>query len=341
MSGARGPLVAALRRRLRPLKRAIRGPAGLLLGLLLRATGRRLGVALVFHRVGDPPGDPAVELVPAQGTALVRGQLALLARHYRVVPAGELRAAAARRRRFERFPVALTFDDDWAGHVAVTLPLLREAGMHATFFLSGATLERPFDFWYERLQQAFDEGISLPPRLPSVARERIHEVAAAVERLPVIERDELVAALAQRLGPSSSEGLPALAVAALAAEGHAVGFHTRRHDTLPYLDDAQLLEALRGGREALEAVVGRPVDALAYPSGKADGRVVAAAASAGFHEAWTTMPTAVGPGSPPLWLGRVYPPQTERGRLLLVLARALLDPRGAVAAPPAQLATAA
>nr|WP_281381560.1 polysaccharide deacetylase family protein [Conexibacter arvalis] len=238
----------------------------------------------------------------------------------------------------------MTFDDDWAGHAAVALPLLRAAGMRATFFLSGATLERPFDFWYERLQQAVDAGIAVPPHVPSTARERIHALAAEVERLPAAERDALVAAIAERLGPPPAEGLPAAAVAALVADGHEIGFHTRRHDTLPFLDDDGLAAALRDGREALAAAVGRPVDTIAYPSGKADARVVAAAADAGFREAWTTMPTAVGPDSPPLWLGRVYPPQEERGRLALVLARALLDARGASATPPAptaQLTTAA
>ncbi|HEY8584756.1 MAG TPA: hypothetical protein VIL49_17475, partial [Capillimicrobium sp.] len=95
MGLSRHPLLGPARRRLRPLKRAAIGPGALLLELALRCTRRRVGVALVFHRVGDPPGDPATELVPALAPGLLAAQLRALKRRYTVVPAAELAAAAA------------------------------------------------------------------------------------------------------------------------------------------------------------------------------------------------------------------------------------------------------
>ena len=61
----------------------------------------------------------------------------------RIVRAEDLPAMVAARRRWHRFPVAITFDDDLASHVRLALPALTRLGVQATFFLTGATLEGP------------------------------------------------------------------------------------------------------------------------------------------------------------------------------------------------------
>ncbi len=55
-------------------------------------------------------------------------------------------------------------------------------------------------------------------------------------------------------------------VAALAAAGLEIGFHTLRHDVLPALDDAALEAALRDGREALERPAGREITTDLVPA---------------------------------------------------------------------------
>ena len=297
----RRPRLRRLRRLLRPLKRAAIAPGGVVLGLALRASSRKLGLALVYHRVGDPAGDPARELVPAQSTASLREQLALLVRWYRVVPAAELAERAARRRRFERFCVAITFDDDWAGHAEVSLPLLAEAGVTATFFLSGATLERPYSFWYERVQEAFDRRVA---ELVFGGSGDIHEVGAKVQAMPPAERRRHVAQLDELLGPPSG-GLRGDAVRRMSEAGHEIGFHTRQHYLLSTLDDEALRAAMDYGREPLEAVVRRPLTLIGYPHGKADSRVAEAARAAGYELGFTASNTPVGPTSEALMLGRV------------------------------------
>jgi peptidoglycan/xylan/chitin deacetylase (PgdA/CDA1 family) len=314
------PGVRRLRRRLRPLKRAAIGPAGVLLGLALRASGRKLGIAIVYHRVGHRPGDPARELVPAQSTASLREQLAMLMRWYRVVPASELEERVARRWRFDRFCVAITFDDDWAGHSEVSLPLLAEAGVTATFFLSGATLERPYGFWYERVQEAFDRGLA--ERVFGDHAD-IHAVGATVEALPSAERHRLVARIDGLLGPPSG-GLRADAVRRMSEAGHEIGFHTLTHDTLTTLGEAELHAAMRDGRGELEAISGRPIDAIAYPSGKAGEEVFAAARDAGFKRGYTTQPDPICPGGAPLMQGRLDGALHSAASLHLALGRALL-----------------
>jgi hypothetical protein len=59
----------------------------------LRWTGRRAGVALVYHTIDDREGDPARELVPPIERSRFRRQMRHLRRRYRLVPANELTGA--------------------------------------------------------------------------------------------------------------------------------------------------------------------------------------------------------------------------------------------------------
>jgi len=71
-----------------------------------------------------------------------------------------------------------------------------------------------------------------------------------------------------------------------------VGFHshTCSHASLPSLDDNRLSHELVESRAALQRLLGRQVDYLAYPYGHLDERVVAAVRSAGYRAAFSTQP---------------------------------------------------
>lgn len=314
-----------------------RGLTSALLGVA-RCSSRRAGLALVYHRVGDPAGDRASELVPALGTGSFEAQLRYLRSRYRLVPASGLFAAAMSRRRGERFPVAVTFDDDLASHRRIAMPLLQRLGFPATFFLCGASLREPLLFWWERLQIAFDRGIGGSEVLAGARGEgaiqpgpgraaSIHEVAAAVEALPPPDRDRLAARLGSLLGPDPAEsGMRAEDVAAMAAAGFEIGFHTVRHDRLPALDEEPLSAAMARGRAALEAIIGRRLRLIAYPHGAADPRVAAAARAAGYEFGFTTEPVAVSPSTDPLMIGRLDPVSIPTGDFAVAVFRTL-DPQ--------------
>ena len=298
-----------------PLPSAVRRLAGSAQGrlaryALLRLSARHAGLALVYHKLGDPPGDPRRELVPALSPRLFEAQLAHLARLYRVVPCRELQAAAAARRRGQRFPVAITFDDDLASHAAHALPALRGAGLPATFFLSGASLEGPHRFWWERLQTAFDTGRDVGALagagIHAAGGTGIHDWGEAIESATPEKRRGAAAALEELVGPDpGGAGMRAADVAALAGAGLEVGFHTLRHERLPALGDAALEAALSDGREALGQAAGTEIATISYPHGKADARVAAAARAAGYEAGFTGVPAAVTPASDPLLLPRV------------------------------------
>ena len=206
--------------------------------LALRLTGRKAGIAVMYHSVDHRFGDPGRELVPPHEAGLFEAQIRFLAKHYRVVPAVDLQTAVRARTRGQRFPVAITFDDDLACHESISLPILRRAGVSATFFLSGASLDRPFSFHFERLQRAYDAGASdlsgVVSGAPSAAgRSSVHTLALAMVEMPPEELDSAAERLLAVAGPDpETAGIRREAVRALSDSGMTVGFHTLRHDAL-------------------------------------------------------------------------------------------------------------
>jgi peptidoglycan/xylan/chitin deacetylase (PgdA/CDA1 family) len=260
------------------------------------------------------------------GSSLFAAQVRHLAAHYRLIGASELRVATRERRSGARLPLSITFDDDLASHVEVAAPVLAAAGATATFFVSGASLRSPHRFWWERLQAAVDADLDLGALGlgRGRGRTRIHELGRRIQAMAPDARAQLDAGLTELVGPDPPDsGLRAEALHRLAESGFEIGFHTRAHHLLTGLGDGQLSNAMRTGRDDLEQVLGRPLRTISYPHGCADGRVAAAARSAGFEAGFTGTPTAVTAASDPLLLGRIAPSYTSVGELAFTVAWAM------------------
>jgi peptidoglycan/xylan/chitin deacetylase (PgdA/CDA1 family) len=305
VSRALRPRLSHLERLPAPLARA----AGILLTLGMRASARRAGVALLYHLLDSHDGDPKRELVPAVAVHRFDAQAAFLTRWYRIVPASELQAAASARRRFQRYPVAITFDDDTPSHLTAGR-MLRGHGAPGTFFLTGASLESPSPFWWELLQAAFDRELGLEgvggPVADAPAGASIHEVAERIILSPPAPRREAERGLEALVGEIPGAGLDREQVAEL-GEGLAVGFHTPRHDYLPMVPDHELGSAVGDRVDELRSVVSSPVSLFAYPFGGFDERVAEVVRSQGFSCAFTTEAVAVTPATDPMMLGRWEP----------------------------------
>jgi peptidoglycan/xylan/chitin deacetylase (PgdA/CDA1 family) len=310
-------------------KRRLRAPAARVLLAAARRRPAMAGAALCYHSVGDPQGRAGYELVPRLGSRLFADQLRLVRDRFTLVTASELPEAVAARRRGAPFPLAVTFDDDLAGHAAVTLDLLRAERIPATFFVGGASLDGPRPFFWEALQAALDAGMPaddpLLPRVHAAAGPGgVHRLADAIRRLPRAERDTLTVTLTERAGGTLREaGLAEPALRRLVDAGFEIGFHTRDHESLDLLGDDELAAALRDGRRRLEEIAGRPLSTFAYPFGLADARVADAARAAGFQTGYTLAPVPVHAHDDPLRLGRFQPSFASADRTGLELARAL------------------
>lgn len=142
---------------------------------------------------------------------------------YRSVLPGD-RAAAGEGRR-----VAITFDDGDVSNLEVALPLLRERGMVATFFVTSGFVDQP--------------GMLSPAQLR-----------------------------------------------ALADAGMAIGAHGRSHAFLEDLGEAALAAELGESRDALAAIAGCTVDAMALPGGRGGERERIAAHAAGYRHLFGSVP---------------------------------------------------
>jgi peptidoglycan/xylan/chitin deacetylase (PgdA/CDA1 family) len=322
---------AFLRFRPRAIMRALGPAAAVAVERLARLSGRKIGLALLYHRVAADQGDPVRELVPPIGAALFEAQMRHVARHYTPVRAADLTAAVAARRRGGRFPVAVTFDDDDPNHTALVLPILDRTGVPATFFLNCASLERPTRFWWQHLQAIWDRGedpsgrLGLAPAAPAGDPKRLHEVSETIQAMPPDRRAPIVTTLAELAG-DEEEASPSTTredIAQLERGGHELGWHTLGHEPLPTLADGALAEAVVGGRDRLPGAV-----SFAYPHGLVDDRAAAAVGAAGFRYAFTTHAERITPRSDPLRLGRLLPSFDSAGHFSLQLARRLVRSDG-------------
>ena len=206
------------------LKGPLRRLVAAILRVRLRLSGRRVGAVILYHRLdSDHAGWDPTGINPAIDVSLFEAEVRHLKTRYRVVPASELLEAVRARKRGERIPVAVTFDDDNASHAAKAMPILKRAALPATFFVCGASLERPFAFWWERVERALASGVASVEELRAMVPESslnsastksgMRAVAADIEFMPPDERDALADELGRRLGPDPPDaGLRAAAL---------------------------------------------------------------------------------------------------------------------------------
>jgi peptidoglycan/xylan/chitin deacetylase (PgdA/CDA1 family) len=289
--------------------------------LIVQMARRRRGaVVLLYHRIAPTAGDPSTELVPAVSVSTFRRQMRWLRLFFRVVPTGTLPAAVTERRVWQRFPIAVTFDDENSEHVDWALPVLRQTHVDATFFLTGLCLDGPRATWWDLLQGAVDADLPLDRLLGGGD---IHTRAERVKLMQPEQRDGLVRDLERMGARTRSRAMTADELVALASEQD-VGFHTRRHDYLPGLAGQDLDRALQEGREALEEALGRRIDLIAYPHGAAGRREAVAARRAGYRLGFTTAPRGWLPTMDPMRIGRVEVGEERVGSVARRLAEVLV-----------------
>jgi peptidoglycan/xylan/chitin deacetylase (PgdA/CDA1 family) len=91
----------------------------------------------------------------------------------------------------------------------------------------------------------------------------------------------------------------------MAAAGMEMAAHTRTHLRLTEVDQAMMDNEVRGSRQDLEDMLGRPVTSFAYPYGRLNEAVVEAVRRSGYKIAFTTQTGWLGSEPDPLKVRRV------------------------------------
>lgn len=261
---------------------------------------------VTFHRIAEPsPEDPfdadVVDATPAQ----FRRRLESLLRFG--TPVGlDAVISALDGRGLPPNAFMITFDDGYRSCREVALPILRELGVPATFFIATGFARADRLYWWEqiavylaragrptgvlaypfpinldvgdpRLRWTLDQvikntrGLDLPQFLAEV------RLALDVEWSPAIE-----------LGLARSLIMTWDDIRELASAGMDVESHTRDHRVLETLDDTVLRDELLDSRRDLEVQLGRAVRAIAYPVGRPPSeRVQRATRDAGYRVAFS------------------------------------------------------
>jgi peptidoglycan/xylan/chitin deacetylase (PgdA/CDA1 family) len=258
---------------------------------------------VTYHHIDetrpDAPFDPEVaDASPAQ----FRRQLESLVRYCTPITIGEL-IRAVDGEALPPNPVMVTFDDGYRTCHDVALPILKSVGVPATFFVSTSFVSERRLYWWERIAIIVARGTRDRARVPYPALRDLErrdpklraQLVAMIKNTPNLDIDRFLDELSTGFGVEWSREREARyadelimswdQVRALEAAGMDVESHGRRHRVLQTLDDRELTDELTGSKVELEAQLGRPIRAVAYPVGRSVARwdhIRAAIAAAGY-----------------------------------------------------------
>lgn len=305
----------------------------------------------VFRPASDYAFDPGVvDATPEQ----FRRRMEMVARRFHVIGIDEL-CRALDGAPLPPNPALVTFDDGYRSCFDVALPILREVGVRAVFFVATSFVERRRLYWWERIayvvgragvqriRLVYPSAAELDLRAPGAA----DALARTVKDTPGLDVERFLVQLERAAGvdwdPETERRLAGELimdwdqVRALRDAGMDVESHTRGHRVLETLDARSLADELAGSRADLERELGRPVRAIAYPVGRRIAHlreVRDAVTAAGYRLGFANVngSTVLRPGADPLDLQRIA---VDRGMSdAMILAQMAIPRLGYRARPP-------
>jgi peptidoglycan/xylan/chitin deacetylase (PgdA/CDA1 family) len=248
---------------------------------------------LTYHHIADEDPtygfDPGVaDATPAQ----FKRQLELVARYGTPISIDQL-VRALDGEPLPQNAVMITFDDGYRSCHDVALPLLREVGLPAVFFIPTAFVGERRLYWWERIAWVLSSTrltsatIAYPELRTITARDpmALRNLADLVKDTPNLDLERFLDELAHAFRIDWDLGIEQRHaddivmtwdhVRALADAGMDVESHTKSHRVLQTLGRHELHEELAGSKRELEAQLGRPVHAVAYPVGRRVAHITA------------------------------------------------------------------
>jgi peptidoglycan/xylan/chitin deacetylase (PgdA/CDA1 family) len=238
--------------------------------------------------------------------------------------------------------VAVTFDDGYLDNLDTAKPILEEHEIPATVFICTGYMGK--DFWWDELEYLVISSRADPRTLRLQAGEvpfngDLHLVSIDVKDreirrqfgkalydcllpLDVEDQNRAMDAIRKWSGLPSEEArasrtMNADEVLQLVDGGLIeIGAHTRHHPMLPRLSFENQREEIDTNKSELEALLGRPVTAFAYPNGRATAEAKQIVRDAGFEYACTSLHDVVRPDSDIYELTRFWQKDVDGDRFL-------------------------
>lgn len=319
--------VAALRRHLRPVKRALRP----LKRVAERVRCGRWPLILMYHRIGAEGEDPWGITVSAGNFAK---QLDALRRHRSIISLGEL-VARLDSGDVPKDCAVITFDDGYADNLHLAKPLLERFDAKATMFITTGALDRESEYYWDELGRVLLSPGSLPEALhleidgaaydwsfgddarysaADAAKDRHWMVGAKLptkRHVVYLDLWKKLFSMSEAARPPILESLRAWAGVAAGMRADRrfmtkselqllardeiveIGAHSVTHASLPAQAPPVLEHEILSSKSQLEEWLGRPITAFAYPYGEHNEAAMTVVRQAGFASACATWPGSV------------------------------------------------
>ena len=242
--------------------------------------------------------------------ASFRNQVSYLQTHFEVIP---LSKAVERMKggKILRPTAVITFDDGFQNNSDIAFPILQQAGLPATIFLTTGLVNTSDTLWYCRLNRALAssqmdyfewDGF----RFDLSNREAKARTAAAIQaRLKKFAHSHLMAELRKivsELGEEPDSPIDAgspyrmlsrQAITEMVSSGIIeFGAHTHTHAILSRLPKQEQYDEIERSVAAIKELTGRSCELFAYPNGGVedyDADTIAALEKCGVHTSVTTL----------------------------------------------------
>jgi peptidoglycan/xylan/chitin deacetylase (PgdA/CDA1 family) len=231
---------------------------------------------LLFHNVNDDQ-EPYFTGLPVE---TFRAQAEMLARHWTVLPLGELVQLAARNE-LPRRAAAITFDDGYRDNHDNAFPILADLGLPATIFLATGVIDTGRPLWHDRVFDGFRRTrrpsvragtLELALDTPDRKHRALHALLDHLRAQTPGDREEAIRAVLSELdleeNPELGDRMLTWAqVREMHAAGIEFGAHSVSHPILTRMPLDAALEEIQASRRAIQEHLGCRVDLFAYPNG--------------------------------------------------------------------------
>jgi peptidoglycan/xylan/chitin deacetylase (PgdA/CDA1 family) len=237
---------------------------------------------LAYHRVTAPGSrDLSSTLIDAYPEDFEE-QMRYLARHYNVVSSWDVVRGMREGYTLPKRALVITFDDGYTCFRDTAMPVLRRLGLPVTLFVATAFTSAPSRlFWWDAVYRALLNTTLQEVGLPGMGhlplrsmQERIAAYERIVPYIETLEEREAARLVGQMVDECAVEPnctahlLGWDDVEALAAEGIAVGPHSRHHPILARCAPERVREEVEGSWADLNTHIDSPVPIFCYPNGQ-------------------------------------------------------------------------
>jgi peptidoglycan/xylan/chitin deacetylase (PgdA/CDA1 family) len=288
---------------------------------------------LMYHSVLPDPSqwvDTYGEI--AHSELIFHAQMELLAREFRPISLDEAMKHIFSGDELPRRSVVVTFDDGYADNYEVAMPVLNQAGVPATFYVTVDCVENKRLPWPSRLRFAFrntklsawrdSDGKKWPLNLPAEREAAFLRSCDACCQLSGAAQDKFVVGVELELKAEiprqhDSVMLSYEQMRGLQRHGHIVGSHTMTHPNMAYLKAEEAIRELAESKQRLELNLETPIRHFSYPCPALSPHWSAQTAEqtqlAGYETAVTTDNGLTRTGDNPFCLKRLRPTKTVEG----------------------------